>query len=333
MNVAILGAGAWGTAMALHLHRLGHRVTLTPRRMEQALAIASTRANADYLPGFELPHDIQVGCELRPVLMEARLVVLACPSVGLRTLCEGIRPYLNDLWAKPMVLALCKGLDPESARFPTDVMTDYLPELPMGMLSGPSYAADVARGQPTALVLAAKAAEVDLLAVQEALSSPTLRVYRTEDIRGVEIGGSLKNVYAIAAGISDGLGLGDNARAALLTRSLSEMVRLGTAWGGRAETFYGLSGFGDLVATSHGEWSRNRRFGLALGEGASAQQWLGSLKGVVEGHNAASNFARRAQADQLEAPILTEVCAVVQGRAAPGEALTRLMQRDLKAED
>ncbi len=333
MNVAILGAGAWGTAMALHLHRLGHRVTLTPRRMEQALAIASQRENTDYLPGFEVPHDVQVGCELRPVLMEARLVLLACPSMGLRELCEGIRPFMADLWAKPLVLALCKGLEPETARFPADVMADCLPELPVGVLSGPSYAADVARGLPTALVLAANAPEADLVNVQAALSSPTLRVYRTDDVRGVEIGGSLKNVYAIAAGISDGIGLGDNARAALLTRSLSEMVRLGTAWGGRAETFFGLSGFGDLVATSHGEWSRNRRFGLAVGQGQSASEWIGSLKGVVEGFSAAGNFAKRVQADGLEAPILSEVRAIVQGETQPAEAITRLMQRDLKAED
>ncbi|MGF1484431.1 MAG: NAD(P)H-dependent glycerol-3-phosphate dehydrogenase [Opitutales bacterium] len=332
MNIAVIGAGAWGTALAMHLQREGHRVTLAPRRIEQALEIASSRINQAYLPGFELPYDLQVGCEVRPVVMEARMIVLACPSAGLRAACERVRPHLVDAWAEPLVLALCKGLDPAASKLPSEVMTEALPDIQCGILSGPSHAADVAQGLPTALVLASGAEASKAIEMQEALSGEALRVYRSDDVRGVEIGGSLKNVYAIAAGVSDGLRLGDNARAALLTRAMAEMTRLGTAWGGRPETFYGLSGFGDLVATSHGAWSRNRSFGVALGQGQSAVDWVEACAGVVEGHRSSGLFYEKARQDQLEAPILREVCAVVDGQADPKEAMARLMQRDLKAE-
>jgi glycerol-3-phosphate dehydrogenase (NAD(P)+) len=332
MTIAVFGAGAWGTAMAVHLQRRGHRVTLVPRRMEQALELSSTRENRQYLPGFELAMDMQIGCEPRPAIMEADLLLLACPSAGLRALCARIAGHAGDAWGRPLCLALCKGLDTDTLELPSTIMRQALPGWETGVLSGPSNAGEVARGKPTALVLAAEASERALEQAQHALSDRRLRLYRSGDVRGVELGGSLKNVYAIAAGASDGLGLGDNARAALLTRALAEMVRLGTAWGGARETFFGLSGFGDLVATSHGDWSRNRTFGQAIGKGSSPESLMRERATVVEGYQATRCFHELARRDGLEAPILEQVHAVLHEGAPPDEALSALMGRNLKEE-
>lgn len=332
MNFAILGAGAWGTAVALHLHRAGCRVTLVPRRMEHALAIASARENEDYLPGYQLAHDIQIGCEVMPTLMEADAVILACPSTGLRDACEQIREALPHAEQLKMAIALCKGFERESLKPPAEIMRELLPELTAAVLSGPTFAGEVAAGQPTAIVLAAEVDNAQLQAFQHAISNESLRVYRSNDLKGVELGGCLKNVYAIGAGLCDGLQLGDNARAAYLTRALAELVRLGVAFGGRPETFYGLSGFGDLVATCNGQWSRNRTFGEALGRGQSVEDQMQGRKTVVEGYWAAQCVYDMAKKAGVDAPILSEIHRVCYSGAAPAEALRNLMGRELKAE-
>ncbi len=331
MNFAILGAGAWGTAFAVHLSRRGHTVTLAPRRFEQALALASGRENADYLPGVSLPPSLQLGHELAPVLMEADIVLLACPSLALRETCGRLHAGLGA--AKPkLVLSLAKGLETGTHLRPSEVIAAVLPDLTAGALTGPSHAEEVARGQPTAMVLAVAGAEGILAAAQAALSGPAMRIYTTDDVAGAEIGGCLKNVYAIAAGCCDGLRLGDNARAALLTRALAEMVRVGTALGARAETFYGLSGFGDLVATCHGAWSRNREFGQKLGEGRAVAELLAGRKTVVEGHRATGAFAELCAARGIDAPILGEMRRVLYEGKKPAAALAALMGRELKRE-
>lgn len=332
MNFAIIGAGAWGTAFAVHLSRLNHTVTLVPRRFEQALAIASTRENADYLPGISLPPSIQLGHELTPVLMEADVVILACPSQALRETCERVKANLGLATQLKLVVSLAKGLESGTHLRPSEVIAAVLPQVAAGSLSGPTNAAEVAQGKPAAMVLAATKTDAFLAEVQAALSGPTLRVYTSDDVAGVELGGALKNVYAIAAGCSDGLKLGDNTKAALLTRALAEMVRVGVALGAKAETFYGLGGFGDLVATCTGAWSRNRTFGQHLGEGKSAAELIAASKSVVEGYRTTESFYGLCKERGIEAPILGEIHRILYAGKPPAEALTALMKRELKRE-
>lgn len=332
MNCCILGAGAWGTAMALHLDRCGHSVTLVPRRIEHALEIASSRENSDYLPGYELPHAIQIGCELGPVLMEAEVVFLACPSKGLRALCQSIQPHLESAWQLKLCLIMCKGLELESLKTPAEIVAEILPGLACGVLSGPTFAGEVADGKPTALVLALVSDCTDAERYQKAFSNAGLRAYLSEDVRGTELGGTLKNIYAIGCGLCDGLQLGDNAKAALLTRSLNEMVRLGALLGGQKETFFGLSGFGDLVATCSGAGSRNRTFGQRIGEGESPESIIDGQKAVVEGYRAVQCIHDLCAGKQIEAPILNVLYAILYDALEPKAAMQQLMTRDLKTE-
>jgi len=332
MNVAILGAGSWGTALAIHLHRKGLPVTLAPRRLEHALALASERENKEYLPGYRLGIDIQIGCELKPILMEADCVLLACPSTGLRELCEKVRPALPSAKHLRLAIAACKGFERETFKPPVEIMQEVLPTLTPGVLSGPTFAGEVAAGKPTAIVLAAKGEGKLLAEAQHAFSSESFRVYRSDDVTGVQLGGALKNVYAIGAGLCDGLELGDNARAAYLTRALAELVRLGVALGGKTDTFYGLSGFGDLVATCSGAWSRNRTFGEKLARGRSVEDQLDRRQTVVEGYWAADCAQSMVNRLGVDAPILKEVHRVCYTNTPPSEALRNLMLRELKAE-
>lgn len=332
MNFAIVGAGAWGTAFAVHLARMGHTVSLVPRRFEQALALASAHENVDYLPGIPLPLSLQIGHELAPVLMEAEVVLLACPAQALRETAARVQAARNLATQLRLVVSLAKGLEVNSHLRPSEVIAAKIPGVTAGSLSGPTNAAEVARGQPAAMVLAANRPDPTVNAMQAAISGPTLRVYTSEDLPGVEYGGCLKNIYAIAAGCSDGLRLGDNTRAALLTRALAEMVRVGAALGARAETFYGLSGFGDLVATSMGAWSRNRGFGQQLGEGAAAADLIAGRRTVVEGYQTTASFHGLCRERGIEAPILAEVFRILFEGKPPARALHDLMTRELKAE-
>ncbi len=330
MNICIYPAGAWGTAVALHLVRIGHIVTLVPRELDQALALTSDRENKRHLPGHKLPSDLQLGLELTPSLMEADLLILACPSAFLREVCGTVAASMGKAWRLKTVLTLSKGLEPGTGKLPAEVMGESLPNLAHGVLSGPTFASQVAEGQPSALVLAMSddSAACDL---QEALSGSGLRVYRTDDLVGVELGGSLKNVYALAAGMCDGLGLGDNSKAALLTRALHEMVRLGKCFGGRTETFYGLSGFGDLSLTCNGAESRNRAFGEAIARGASASELLEDGR-TVEGYHTARAFQKLCEEKGIEAPILREMNAVLFNGKEVRQAMDDLMNRCQKVE-
>jgi len=332
MNCCILGAGAWGTAMALHLDRCGHAVTLVPRRMEHALAIASLRENVDYLPGYQLPHRIQIGCEVEPVLMEAEVVFLACPSKALRALCESLRESLSAAWQLKLFVVMCKGLELESFKAPVEIVNEIFPDIACGVLSGPTFAGEVAAGKPTAVVLALADGVLDATRYQQAFSNESLRAYLSSDVRGTELGATLKNIYAIAAGLCDGLKLGDNAKASLLTRSLNEMVLLGELLGGQRETFYGLSGFGDLVATCSGTWSRNRTFGERVGKGETPSEIIASQKSVVEGYRATLCLKQLCAQQQVDAPILSQIYAILYEKKPPLEALQALMQRGLKSE-
>jgi len=330
MNFAIIGAGAWGTAFALHVARTGRAVTLVPRRAEQAAALVAARENRDYLPGVALPAAVRITADSGAALAAADVVLIACPAQSLRETCTRLRPG----WPvrARMVVSLAKGLELGTHLRPSQVIAEVLPELLVGALTGPTNALEVARGQPAAMVLATARAGAGLEEVQAAISGATLRVYTSDDLAGVEFGGCLKNIYAIAAGCSDGLKLGDNTKAALLTRALAEMVRVGAALGARTETFYGLSGFGDLVATCHGGWSRNRQFGHQLGEGRRAADLIAHRKTVVEGYQTTASFAELCAQKNIDAPILREVRAILFEDKHPAAALTALMTRGLKRE-
>jgi len=333
MNFTVIGAGAWGTAFAIHLARnAGHSVYLAPRRAEHAAALVATRENADYLPGIALPERLNVTAELTSALVDAEVLLLACPSQALRETCLQIRTALPRNAAAPLVLSLAKGLEVGSHKPPSEVIAECLPTCGVGALTGPTNAAEVARDQPAAMLLAVTHPPESLRTVQAALSSAALRVYTSTDLVGAELGGCLKNIYAIAAGCCDGLRLGDNARAALLTRALAEMIRVGVALGAQPETFYGLSGFGDLVATCHGAWSRNRQFGEQIGAGARATELLAGRRSVVEGYKTTQSFNELCTERGIEAPILREMHAILFEGKPPAEALASLMTRELKEE-
>lgn len=325
MNFVVVGAGAWGTAMALHLARCGHAVALVPRRADQARELEATRENADYLSGIALLPVIAITADLAAVMGPAEVVLLACPAQALRETSARVA-------GARVVLSLAKGLELGTHLRPSEVIASVLPGATVGALTGPTNARGVARGDPSAMVLAMAAHAAEAAVLQAAISGPTLRLYTSDDLAGVEFGGCLKNIYAIAAGCCDGLKLGDNTKAALLTRALAEMVRVGVALGARAETFHGLSGFGDLVATCYGGWSRNREFGQQLGEGRTVGELVAHRKTVVEGHKTAESFAELCAQRNIDAPILREMQAILSEGKKPAAALAALMARDLKRE-
>ena len=332
MNSCVLGAGAWGTAIALHLMKCGHSVSLAPRRIEQAMLLTSIRENKDYLSGFKLPESLQIGYELEPILMEADIVFLAYPAKGVRAICERIVNETKGHDDIKLIVILSKGLEKDSFKMPYEIVRDYFPNTPVGILSGPSFACEVAAEGPTALSLAVEICSPIMEEIQENISNDKLRVYLTDDLKGVGYGGVLKNIYAIGAGLCDGLKLGDNAKSAYITRALNEMVSIGKSLGGRRETFYGLSGFGDLIATCFGEWSRNRTFGESLSKGVKSSQILDRQKTVVEGFVAVECLYQIARRDNLETPILDEIHAIIYNNKLPELALNNLMVRHLKTE-
>jgi len=327
MRIAILGAGAWGTALACALaHR--REVTLWARSAEQALELNRSRSNERYLPGIALPPSLIVTHELQQAVHFAAggLLAVATPTAGLRATLRALRPIAD---ASP-VLWLCKGFERDSTKLPHQIAAEELPGHAAGPLSGPSFADEVARGLPTALTVAGAA---DFCAhVTRALHGDALRIYSTQDVIGVEVGGAVKNVMAIGTGIADALGLGNNARAALITRGLAETTRLGVALGGQAATFTGLAGLGDLILTCTGSQSRNRRVGLALGRGTGLQRALADLGHVAEGVWSAPATSARAREAGVDMPITEAVCAVLDGRFSPREALDSLLAREPRRE-
>jgi glycerol-3-phosphate dehydrogenase (NAD(P)+) len=332
VRFAIIGAGAWGTAVAAHLARCGQTAALVTRRGEHALAMQLARENRDYLPGIKLPENLTVTSDLRAALLEADVALVASPSHALRDWCEQIKAVLPDARRLRLFISLVKGLEIGTHLRPSEVMAQVLPGANVATLTGPTNAAEVARGLPAAMVLAVTRPDEFVSRVQAAMSSPSLRIYTSDDLAGAEYGACLKNIYAIAAGFCDGLKLGDNAKAALLTRALTEMVRVGEALGAKRETFYGLSGFGDLVATCHGAWSRNREFGQRIGEGKTVEELMAGRKTVVEGHRSTDAFHGLCVERGITAPIMAEVRLILYDNKKPADALYALMTRELKRE-
>ncbi len=330
MKILVLGAGAWGTALAMSASgNPQHEVSLWARDAAQAQAMGRARVNARYLPGLPLPAALRVfdgpAEGLAALARGHDLVVIGTPMAALRGVLQQIRGC-----GRPAAW-LCKGFEPADhgphGLLAHEIQAQVAPDLQAGVLSGPSFAQEVARGQPTALVAASRHALVRERLVQ-AFHSATLRVYDNEDIVGVEVGGAVKNVLAIATGLCDGLSLGLNARAALITRGLAEMTRLGLALGARAETFMGLSGLGDLVLTANGDLSRNRKVGLLLAQGQTLAQAVASLGHVAEGVYCARTVVQRAQSLGVEMPIAQSVVALLDGRMQPAQAVAALMGRD-----
>ncbi|MEP6721800.1 MAG: NAD(P)H-dependent glycerol-3-phosphate dehydrogenase [Variovorax sp.] len=331
MKICVLGAGAWGTALAVNV-AARHHVTLWARDAAQAARMSATRENARYLPGTPLPAALSVQAgDAASAVLGADLVIIATPMAALR----GQLLELRNLSVP--VAWLCKGVEPalgSSQSFGLlahEIRAQVAPDLLAGVLSGPSFAQEVAQGRPTALVAASSHARVRDVLV-EAFHGPALRVYANDDIVGVEVGGAVKNVLAIATGLCDGLALGLNARAALITRGLAEMTRFGLALGARAETFMGLSGLGDLVLTATGDLSRNRKVGLILAQGQTLVQAVESLGHVAEGVYCARTVVQRARLLGLEMPIAEGVVALLDGAGSPAQVVAALMGREPSSE-
>jgi len=325
LPIVVLGAGAWGTALAVAAARR-HPVLLWARDAAQAQAMDAARRNARYLPDTPFPDGLRVTADaaLAAEWAATGLAVLGSPMSGLRERLLALPAGARALW-------LCKGFESGTGELGHEIARSLRPDLQCGVLSGPSFAQEVARGQPTALVAASTDDRVGALAVQ-AFHSDSLRVYTSADPVGVEVGGAVKNVMAIATGIADGLALGLNARAALITRGLAEMTRLGMALGARADTFMGLSGLGDLVLTATGDLSRNRKVGMLLAQGLALPDVLAQLGHVAEGVYTAPTLQARARRCGVDMPITDAVVAVLQGQLKPAQALQLLMSRGAKAE-
>jgi len=326
MNIAILGAGAWGAALAIAFAER-HQVVLWTRDAAQRDALRSERRSR-FLPEVAIPSSVVVMDDPSAAVLAADLVLVATPTAGLRATLELVRAAGKRL---PLVWG-CKGFEQATARLPHEIVAETLGlDARCAALSGPSFALEVARELPTAITLAAKDAALARDLARE-LHQPRLRVYYSEDVVGVEVGGAVKNVMAIATGIADGLGLGENARAALVTRGLAEITRLGIELGGRAETFMGLAGAGDLILTCTGHLSRNRRVGLALGRGEALDGILARLGHVAEGVYTAREVDRLARGRGIEMPITRGVSAVLFEGVAPAAAVNQLLARDPRSE-
>lgn len=328
-RVAILGAGSWGTALAHHCARIGHDVRLWGRDESLVGEMAATRENPRYLPTVRLPERVALSASFEAVLSGATLMIVAVPSHGLRTVIRSALPWIAD---DALIVSATKGLESGSlARMTQIVAQETDVARAVVALSGPSFAQEVARGLPTAVVVASSDAAA-AIRVQSALKGPTLRLYASDDVPGVEFGGAFKNVIAIAAGVVEGLALGHNALAALITRGLVEMSRLACAEGGRRDTLSGLSGLGDLVLTCTGDLSRNRRVGIELGRGRTLESVLSETPMVAEGVRTTHAALALGQRHGVELPIAAHMAAVLDRTVSPREAVEMLMLRRQRAE-
>jgi glycerol-3-phosphate dehydrogenase (NAD(P)+) len=327
-RIAVLGAGSWGTALAIHAARAGHVVTLWGRDAVFMEQMVRTRENARYLPGIPLADRILPTASLEEALADAHAVIAAIPSHGMRLVLREADPFTAD---DAILVSATKGLETDSLDRMSQVMGEEMAGRPVAVLSGPSFALEVARGMPTAVVVASTGADA-VSRVQDMLKSPTLRLYATDDVTGVEFGGALKNVIAIAAGVVEGLGIGHNAMAALITRGLVEMSRLACAEGSRRETLAGLSGLGDLVLTCTGNLSRNRHVGVELGRGRPLGDILGETRMVAEGVRTTSAALALGARHGVELPLAAQMAAVLEGRTSARNAVEALMLRPQRAE-
>lgn len=328
-TVAVLGSGSWGTALAMQVARSGHRALLWGRDSAQVEAMLSSGSNERYLPGLDFPPGLQVIPSFEVAVAGADEIIIVVPSSAFADIVRALRGKLDPgagvSWA-------CKGLEPGTGRFLHSVAMDLLGEdVPLAVITGPSFAIEVARNLPTALTVAATREEY-AVRMASVLHGGNFRAYTGDDIKGAELGGAVKNVLAIATGICDGLGLGNNARAALITRGLAEMMRLGQSLGAQEKTLMGLAGMGDLVLTCTGDLSRNRRLGLALGSGRRLSEALAEIGQVVEGVGTSEEVWRLGCRQGVELPISEQVHGIIHKGWDPSEGVRRLLSRELKSE-
>ena len=329
-KLAVLGAGAWGTALAIHLAKVGHQVTLWTHNEQSAAAMRKQRENSRYLKGVPLPESLAISSDLAGAIHAVEGVLVVVPSHVFRQVLQQVAEL--PLPKMPHFAWATKGFEPDSLLLLHKVANQVLGECPLAVLSGPTFADEVARGLPTAMVSASQdEAEAEFWA--QAFHYQNFRIYTQTDVVGVEVGGAYKNIMAIATGVSDGLGLGANARAALISRGMAEMMRLSQSLGGSAETMMGLAGLGDLVLTCTDDLSRNRRFGFQLAQpGAKVDEIIAKIGQVVEGVKAVRAVQQIAQRLGLDLPIMQQVFLLVEGRITPQQAAEQLLARDGRAE-
>lgn len=322
-KISVLGSGSWGTALAIVLAKNGFEVSMWTLKEEQCININKNRENADYLPGVKIPNNISVTTDLGESIINSRMVVLAVPSQAIRGICKQIKSFIND---EQILVDVAKGLENNTGLRLSDVFKEELPNNKYVVLSGPSHAEEVSRGIPTTIVVSSEDIYI-AEEVQDAFMNSSVRVYINSDVIGVELGGALKNIIAFGAGICDGLGYGDNAKAALMTRGLREISRFGVAMGADESTFSGLSGIGDLIVTCTSMHSRNRRAGILIGQGKTLDETLEEVKMVVEGITATKVAYEVAKKLNIDMPITNAIYSVLYENANPNEVVIELMMR------
>lgn len=327
-NITVIGSGSWGTALAVMFHKYGHPVTLWSWKEEEAAAIIENGEHKEFLPGVPIPKTLVVTTSREEALLEADIVIAAIPSKFMRATILGFAPYFT---ADQVLVNVSKGLEDLSLYTLDRVLKECAPQCEVAVLSGPSHAEEVGQGVPTAVVVSAETEETAHM-LQAELSNPYFRIYTNPDMLGVELGAAFKNIIALAAGISDGLGFGDNTKAALMTRGIAEVARLGVAMGAKLDTFYGLAGMGDMIVTCCSMHSRNRRAGILLGQGVPLKKALEQVHQVVEGVQNADAARQLAERYGVEMPITEAMNEVLFEGADPRDAVITLMGRDKKGE-
>ena len=328
-NVGVVGAGSWGTALALVLEKNGHQVTLWSSREAKAEELKTLRENVDKLPGVKIPEVIEITADMEKAVKDKELVVLGVPSLYIRSTAAKMAPFVSE---GQIVVNVSKGIEESTLFTMTEVIADELPMADVAVLSGPSHAEEVSRYIPTTVVAGAKTRKT-AEKIQEIFMNNAFRVYTSPDMLGIEVGGALKNVIALAAGVTDGLGFGDNTKAALITRGIAEMSRLGVAMGGYQETFSGLAGMGDLIVTCASVHSRNRKAGYLIGKGYQMQEAMDEVKMVVEGVHSAKAALKLAEKYYVRLPIIEQVNEVLFNGKPASDAVRDLMVRDGKTEN
>ena len=329
MKIAVIGSGSWGTAMAVMLAKHGHDIHLWSWQQEETDRLASSRENKKLLPGIKFPDNIICSHDMGECVKDAKIIISAVPSPATRTTAHELSEWVKG---GQIVLLISKGLENESLKTLEEVFREEIPQGEIAVMSGPSHAEEVSCELPTTNVVAARTEECAKF-IQNALMNKNFRIYTSTDILGVELGGALKNVIALCAGISDGLGYGDNTKAALMTRGIAEITRLGIAMGANPETFFGLSGIGDLIVTCTSMHSRNRRAGILLGKGKNLDDTLSEIGMVVEGVNTAKAALALAQKYNVAMPIVYEANEILFNNKNPKDAVLDLMTRDMKNEN
>lgn len=327
-NISILGAGTWGCAIAIVLSGKGHNVTIWTKLEQEALMLNEHRKDMKNLPGAQLPDEVKITLNLEEACKDKDLLVMAVASPYIRSTANIAKPFIKK---GQILVNVSKGIEDSTLKMLSEVLKEEIPQADIAVLSGPSHAEEVSRGVPTTLVVGAETMETARF-IQDIFMTDVFRVYTSPDIIGIELGGSLKNVIALAAGIVDGLGYGDNTKAALMTRGMAEIMRLGIKMGGKLETFSGLSGFGDLFVTCSSKHSRNRKAGYLMGQGMTMDEAMKEVNQVVEGVNSAKAALALAQKNEVEMPIVEQINQVLFENKSTTDAMTDLLNRDKRKE-